>query len=75
MCFCLKQQTRLLKSHWFQRDLVLAKFSCLALRRIGGSEKKVKGSLSDKSVRLPMDSPIFSCLRDLLEIRTQNREW
>lgn len=27
-----------------QADLVLARYSCIALRRIGGSAKKVKGT-------------------------------
>lgn len=58
-----------------QADLVLAKYSCLALRRIGGSQKKVKGSLTDASVRLPMSSPIFDRLRYLIEMPTQNKDW
>lgn len=58
-----------------KRDLLLAKYSCLALRRIGGSHKKVKGSLADDNVRLPMDNPIFERLRDLLQVNTTSKEW
>ena len=54
---------------------MLAKYSCIALRRIGGSEKKVKGSLTDKSIRLQMDNPIFRCLKELVEAPTTNKEW
>ncbi|GAA99455.1 uncharacterized protein L969DRAFT_93915 [Mixia osmundae IAM 14324] len=56
-------------------DLVLAKYSCIALKRLGGSQKKVKGSLADKSIRLPMDGPIFERLREALETPADSQEW
>jgi condensin complex subunit 1 len=58
-----------------QSDFVLAKYSCIALRRIGGSQKKVKGALSDTSVRLPMDNPVFERLKEIVEKTTVDQEW
>jgi condensin complex subunit 1 len=45
------------------RDIVLAKYTCVALARVGGSIKKVKGALSDEQVRFPMTHPMFAKLR------------
>lgn len=56
-------------------DLQLARWSCIALRRINGSEKKVKGTIGDKTVRMPMTSPVFARLRDMLEAPTRDRAW
>ena len=58
-----------------QSDLVLAKYSCIALRRLGGNQKKVKGALSDATVRLPMDNPVFERLKDIIEKITDDQEW
>ncbi|KAG8732139.1 Condensin complex subunit, partial [Ceratobasidium sp. 414] len=56
-------------------DLVLARYTCVALQRVSGSHKKVKGSLIDKSTRLPMDNVIFARLRDTIEYPTSSKEW
>lgn len=56
-------------------DYVLAKYTCIALRRIGGSQKKVKGALTDHTVRLPMDNPVFERLRVAVESTTVDQEW
>ncbi|WVQ76449.1 hypothetical protein IAR50_006116 [Cryptococcus sp. DSM 104548] len=58
-------------------DLVLARHTCIALQRLGGSVKKVKGSLADKTMRLPMDNPIFIKLRDIIEYspKSQSPHW
>lgn len=59
-------------------DLVLAKYTCIALGRVSGSVKKVKGSLDDSSVRLPMDSPVFTRLQDVIQnplLGKGDREW
>lgn len=44
-------------------DLTLAKHTCVALQRVSGSAKKVKGALSDANVRYPMHHPMFARLR------------
>ncbi|KAH9963997.1 non-SMC mitotic condensation complex subunit 1-domain-containing protein [Lactifluus volemus] len=56
-------------------DLILAKYTCVALQRLNGSAKKVKGSLLDKSVRLDMDSPVFRKLQEAIEHPCRSREW
>ncbi|KAI0000131.1 non-SMC mitotic condensation complex subunit 1-domain-containing protein [Russula compacta] len=56
-------------------DLILAKYTCVALQRLSGSAKKVKGSLLDKSVRIDMDSPVFRKLQEAIEHPCQSREW
>ncbi|GAA5829706.1 hypothetical protein JCM3766R1_001272 [Sporobolomyces carnicolor] len=56
-------------------DLVLAKYTCIALGRVAGSVKKVKGSLKDVSVRLPMESPVFSRLADAIQAPSKSKEW
>lgn len=47
-------------------DPVLAKWSVIALGRVGGSEKKIKGALSDKRTRFPMSHPMFGKLRSAI---------
>ncbi|WWC57912.1 uncharacterized protein I303_100447 [Kwoniella dejecticola CBS 10117] len=56
-------------------DLVLARYTCIALQRLGGSAKKVKGSLSDKTMRLPMDNPIFVKLQEIIEHSPKSPQW
>ncbi|WRT63457.1 uncharacterized protein IL334_000362 [Kwoniella shivajii] len=56
-------------------DLVLARYTCIALQRLGGSAKKVKGSLSDKTMRLPMDNPIFVKLQEIIEHSPKSAQW
>ncbi|GAA6010798.1 hypothetical protein JCM11491_002951 [Sporobolomyces phaffii] len=56
-------------------DLVLAKYTCIALGRVAGSVKKVKGSLKDVSVRLPMESPVFSRLAATIQAPSKSKEW
>jgi len=58
-----------------QADLVLARYTCVALQRLNGSAKKVKGSLLDKSVRIDMDSPVFRKLQEAIEHSCRSREW
>lgn len=58
-----------------QSDLVLAKYSCIALRRLGGNQKKIKGALSDTTVRLSMDNPVFERVKDIIEKTTDDQEW
>ncbi|CAO1626044.1 unnamed protein product [Sympodiomycopsis kandeliae] len=45
------------------QDPILAKWTVLALSRVGGSAKKVKGALSSKRTRFPMHHPMFAKLR------------
>ncbi|CDO69101.1 hypothetical protein BN946_scf185042.g3 [Trametes cinnabarina] len=56
-------------------DLTLARYTCVALQRLNGSAKKVKGSLLDKTIRLSMDSPLFRKLQDAIERPCRSKEW
>ena len=58
-----------------QADLNLAKYTCVALQRLNGSVKKVKGSLLDKSLRIDMGNPIFRKLQEAIEHPCRSREW
>ncbi|ORY31954.1 non-SMC mitotic condensation complex subunit 1-domain-containing protein [Naematelia encephala] len=61
--------------HFGMHDLVLARYTCIALQRLGGSAKKVKGSLADKTMRLPMDNPIFIKLQEMVENAPKSAQW
>ncbi|KZT06979.1 uncharacterized protein LAESUDRAFT_652146 [Laetiporus sulphureus 93-53] len=56
-------------------DLLLARYTCVALQRLNGSAKKVKGSLSDKSLRLDVENPLFRKLQDAIEHPCRSKEW
>ncbi|KAF7983455.1 hypothetical protein HWV62_21732 [Athelia sp. TMB] len=56
-------------------DLTLARYTGLALQRLNGSAKKVKGSLLDKTVRIEMDSPIFRKLQEAVEYPCRSKDW
>ncbi|KAG2363022.1 non-SMC mitotic condensation complex subunit 1-domain-containing protein [Suillus spraguei] len=56
-------------------DLTLARYTCLALQRLNGSAKKVKGSLLDKSLRMEMDNPIFRKLQSTIEHPCRSKDW
>ncbi|KAF9269363.1 hypothetical protein L218DRAFT_1072228 [Marasmius fiardii PR-910] len=56
-------------------DLTLARYTCVALQRLNGSAKKVKGSLHDKTLRLPMDNPVFRKLQEVIERPCRSKEW
>ncbi|KAG8711565.1 Condensin complex subunit [Ceratobasidium sp. 423] len=58
-----------------REDLVLARYTCVALQRVSGSHKKVKGSLVDKSTRLPMTNVVFTRLKDAIEYPSSSKEW
>ena len=75
----------------YQADLILAKYTCVALQRLNGSAKKIKGacfslpisaslilqegSLLDKTMRIGMDSPIFRKLLDSIVYPCRSRDW
>lgn len=56
-------------------DLALARYSCIALQRIAGEKKKQKGVISQDTVRLPMDHPIFVRLSNLIDYPTSSKTW
>lgn len=56
-------------------DLMLARYTCVALQRFSGSAKKIKGSLDDKNIRLEMDNIIFQRLREVILQPCRDRDW
>lgn len=56
-------------------DLLLARYTCLALQRLNGSAKKVKGSLDDRTLRLPVEHPIFRKLQETIERPCRKVDW
>ncbi|KAJ6448906.1 non-SMC mitotic condensation complex subunit 1-domain-containing protein [Mycena sanguinolenta] len=61
--------------HLGKGDLTLARYTCVALQRLNGSAKKVKGSLLDKTIRIEMDNPIFHKLREAVMNPSRSKEW
>ncbi|KDR79872.1 hypothetical protein GALMADRAFT_222814 [Galerina marginata CBS 339.88] len=56
-------------------DPTLARYTCVALQRLNGSEKKVKGSLTDKTLRIEMDNAIFRKLENAILHPSRTKEW
>ncbi|KAF9479751.1 hypothetical protein BDN70DRAFT_833871 [Pholiota conissans] len=56
-------------------DPTLARYTCIALQRLNGSAKKVKGSLVDKTQRIEMDNVIFRKLQSAILHPTRTKEW
>ncbi|KIK92248.1 hypothetical protein PAXRUDRAFT_830137 [Paxillus rubicundulus Ve08.2h10] len=56
-------------------DLTLARYTCVALQRLNGSAKKVKGSLLNKTLRMEMDNAVFQKLQDAIEHPCRSKEW
>ncbi|CAG8519321.1 961_t:CDS:10 [Funneliformis caledonium] len=56
-------------------DLVLAKYTCIALQRLAGDQIKVKGSLANNSNRLSLSHQIFHKLKQIIELQTTSTEW
>ncbi|TEB34024.1 ARM repeat-containing protein [Coprinellus micaceus] len=56
-------------------DLTLARYTCVALQRLNGSVKKVKGSLENKSIRYPMSDPIFKKLLSVVMHNCRSVDW
>ncbi|KAF2174150.1 hypothetical protein M409DRAFT_62281 [Zasmidium cellare ATCC 36951] len=57
-----------------RRDLVLARFTCIALMRMTNN-KPVKGTEAGPSTRLPNDHAVLVRLAGLLEIESDSRDW
>ncbi|KAJ3100089.1 Condensin complex subunit [Physocladia obscura] len=57
-----------------QKDLLLAKYACVALQQLG-IVKKQKGLIPEAPARLPMNDPIFTRLCQLMLIPTKSYNW
>ncbi|KIY43890.1 ARM repeat-containing protein [Fistulina hepatica ATCC 64428] len=58
-----------------QANLILARYTCVALQRLSGSAKKVKGSLEHRSQRIPMHHHIFARLQEAIERPCRSKDW
>ncbi|KAL4072147.1 non-SMC mitotic condensation complex subunit 1-domain-containing protein [Scleroderma yunnanense] len=56
-------------------DLMLARYTCVALQRLNGSAKKVKGSLLNKTLRMEMNNAIFRKLQETIEHPCRSKDW
>lgn len=57
-----------------RRDLVLARYTCVALMRMTNN-KPTKGTEGKPSVRLPNDHAVLIRLADLLAIESDSKDW
>lgn len=57
-----------------RRDLVLARYTCVALMRMTNN-KHAKGTEGKPSTRLPNDHAVLIRLANLLEIETESKDW
>ncbi|RKP07607.1 chromosome condensation complex protein, partial [Thamnocephalis sphaerospora] len=56
-------------------DLLLAKYTCIALQRLLEAKPKGKGATVLKQARFPQDHAIFRRLKDLIEAPCTSPEW
>ncbi|WPH00516.1 putative subunit of condensin protein complex [Acrodontium crateriforme] len=57
-----------------RKDLVLARYTCVALTRMTDS-KPAKGAQSKPSTRMPNDHAVLARLASLLEVKSDSRDW
>ncbi|KAJ3798640.1 non-SMC mitotic condensation complex subunit 1-domain-containing protein [Lentinula aff. detonsa] len=55
-------------------DLTLARYTCVALQRLAGQTKKVKGTMP-QTKRIEMESLIFRKMRDSIERPCRSKDW
>ncbi|KAL7276465.1 condensin complex non-SMC subunit Cnd1 [Rhizina undulata] len=60
---------------WGRRDLVLARWTCVALRHISPGGRQTKDSPKTTMVKLPNEHAILACLAALAELPSDNKEW
>ncbi|KAG6088074.1 hypothetical protein E4U30_003817 [Claviceps sp. LM220 group G6] len=58
-----------------RNDLQLAKYTCIALRRINPSGRHVKESTSTKFNRLANDHAVLGRLAAIAEVQSESKEW
>ncbi|CCG81842.1 Condensin complex subunit 1 [Taphrina deformans PYCC 5710] len=58
-----------------KKDLGLMRYACIALQRLGSSEKQNKGELRKQSTKLPNDHGIFTKLCEIITTYCSSKEW
>lgn len=56
-------------------DQTLCRYTCMALQRLEGIKTKEKGRGVQEGIRFPIQHPIFSRLKDVIENTTASTEW
>jgi condensin complex subunit 1 len=56
-------------------DMELARYTCIALQRLEGTKSKEKGRGVQEGVRFPLNHPIFTRLKDVIESPTESQDW
>jgi condensin complex subunit 1 len=56
-------------------DMELARYTCIALQRLEGTKSKDKGRGVQEGVRFPLNHPIFTRLKDVIESPTESQDW
>lgn len=56
-------------------DLDLARYTCIALQRLEGIKSKEKGRGVQEGIRFPLNHPIFTRLRDIIESPSGSQLW
>ncbi|KAF5389534.1 hypothetical protein D9757_004200 [Collybiopsis confluens] len=57
-----------------KKDLTLARYTCVALQRLAGHEKKVKGTVK-QTRRFEMDNLIFRKMQNAIERPCRSKDW
>jgi condensin complex subunit 1 len=60
---------------WGKQDLDLAKYTCIALQRLNGTNSNVKGRGIQEGIRYPLRHPMFARLKSIIEYETSSRQW
>ncbi|KAF2147324.1 uncharacterized protein K452DRAFT_282328 [Aplosporella prunicola CBS 121167] len=58
-----------------RRDLGLARYTCVALRRINAAAQASKGMVSAAAAKLPNDHAVLVRLAATMDIESNNKEW
>ncbi|KAI7899931.1 non-SMC mitotic condensation complex subunit 1-domain-containing protein [Cokeromyces recurvatus] len=56
-------------------DMDLARYTCIALQRLEGAKPKEKTRGVQEGIRFPLNYPIFTRLKDIIETPTNNQLW
>lgn len=56
-------------------DLELARYTCIALQRLEGTKSREKSRGVHEGIRFPVNHPIFTRLRDIIETPSESQLW
>lgn len=56
-------------------DMELARYTCIAIQRLEGTKSKDKGRGIQEGIRFPLNHPIFTRLKDVIESPSESQDW